>query len=122
MVMPRENVHSWLDTKLNHILSVINKRRKGYVRCPSFLSDPAAPSAGPVAPATVSSLRGPARLSMLLAADRQDGVEAGEMSAALTTEPLPTEPLPTEPLPTEPLPTEALTTETLPTEALTTVA
>lgn len=44
-----------------------------------------APSAGPDAPAADSSANGPARLSMLLAADRQDGVEAGEITVALTT-------------------------------------
>lgn len=37
------------------------------------------------AAAAASSVRGPARLSMLLAADRHDGVDAGEMTAALTT-------------------------------------
>lgn len=52
---------------------------------PSFLSAPVAPSAGPDAPDAVSSANGPARLSMLLAADRQDGVEAGEITVALTT-------------------------------------
>lgn len=49
---------------------------------------PVAPSATPEAPApaaAASSVSGPARLSMLLAADRQDGVEAGEMTEALTT-------------------------------------
>lgn len=51
---------------------------------------PAAPSATPEVPeeaaaAATSSVRGPARLSMLLAADRQEGVEAGEMTEALTT-------------------------------------
>lgn len=50
---------------------------------------PEAPSATPEAPealaAAASSVSGPARLSMLLAADRQDGVEAGEMTEALTT-------------------------------------
>jgi len=56
-----------------------------YLLSPSFLSDPVAPSAGPEAPGTASSARGPARLSMLLAADRQEGVEAGEMTEALTT-------------------------------------
>lgn len=51
-------------------------------------SPPAAPSAtpeDPAAAAAASSVSGPARLSMLLAADRQDGVEAGEMTEALTT-------------------------------------
>lgn len=55
---------------------------------PSLRSLPEAPSATPDAPAAAaaaSSVRGPARLSMLLAADRQDGVEAGEMTEALTT-------------------------------------
>lgn len=47
---------------------------------PSFLSEPVAPSAGPVAPATVMSLRGAARLSMLLAADRHEGEGDGEMT------------------------------------------
>lgn len=56
-----------------------------YSLSPSFLSDPVAPSAGPEAPGTASSARGPARLSMLLAADRQEGVDAGEMTEALTT-------------------------------------
>lgn len=61
-----------------------------YVLSPSFLSDPDAPSAGPVAPPTVMSLRGVVRLSMLLAADRQDGDGEGEMTTppaapALTT-------------------------------------
>lgn len=51
-----------------------------YVLSPSFLSDPDAPSAGPVAPPTVMSLRGVVRLSMLLAADRQDGDGEGEMT------------------------------------------
>lgn len=56
---------------------------------PSLRSDPVAPSATPDVPAAeaaaASSVKGPARLSMLLAADRQDGVEAGEMTEALTT-------------------------------------
>lgn len=61
-----------------------------YILSPSFLSDPDAPSAVPVAPATVMSLRGVVRLSMLLAADRQDGDGEGEMTTpavapALTT-------------------------------------
>lgn len=47
---------------------------------PSFLSDPDAPSAGPVAPPTLMSPRGVVRLSMLLAADRQDGDGEGEMT------------------------------------------
>lgn len=68
----------------------VNKRCKyvglnAFSLSPSFLSVPAAPSAGPDAPAAESSASGPARLSMLLAADRQDGVEAGEITAALTT-------------------------------------
>lgn len=49
---------------------------------------PVAPSAtpeDPAAAAAASSVSGPARLSILLAADRQDGVEAGEMTEALTT-------------------------------------
>ena len=50
---------------------------------PSFLSDPQAPSAGPVAPPTVRSPRDVARLSMLLAADRQAGVEVGETTVAV---------------------------------------
>lgn len=56
---------------------------------PSLRSAPAAPSATPEVPAeeaaAASSASGPARLSMLLAADRHDGVEAGEMTEALTT-------------------------------------
>lgn len=55
---------------------------------PSLRSVPVAPSATPevpVAAAAASSVSGPARLSILLAADRQDGVEAGEMTEALTT-------------------------------------
>ncbi len=56
-----------------------------YSLSPSFLSDAVAPSAGPEAPGTASSVRGPARLSMLLAADRQDGVDVGEMTVELTT-------------------------------------
>lgn len=55
---------------------------------PSLRSVPVAPSATPEDPevvAAASSVSGPARLSMLLAADRQDGVEAGEMTEALTT-------------------------------------
>lgn len=54
---------------------------------PSLRSDPVAPSATPDVPAAAAanSVRGPAKLSMLLAADRQDGVEAGEMTEALTT-------------------------------------
>lgn len=51
-----------------------------YVHSPSFLSDPDAPSAGPVAPPTVMSPRGVDRLSMLLAADKQDGEGEGEMT------------------------------------------
>ena len=51
-----------------------------YVLSPSFLSDPDAPSAGPVAPPTLMSPRGVERLSMLLAADRQDGEGEGEMT------------------------------------------
>lgn len=35
--------------------------------------------------ADASSVSGPAKLSMLLAADRQEGVEAGEITEALTT-------------------------------------
>lgn len=50
------------------------------VPSPSFLSDPDAPSAGPVAPPAVMSARGVVRLSMLLAADRQDGDGEGEMT------------------------------------------
>lgn len=56
-----------------------------YSLSPSFLSDAVAPSAGPEAPGTTSSVRGPARLSMLLAADRQEGVDVGEMTVVLTT-------------------------------------
>lgn len=55
---------------------------------PSLRSVPVAPSATPDVPAAAaaeSSVSGPARLSMLLAADRQDGVEAGEMTEELTT-------------------------------------
>lgn len=55
---------------------------------PSLRSVPVAPSAtpeDPVAAAAARSVRGPARLSMLLAAERQEGVEAGEMTEALTT-------------------------------------
>lgn len=52
-------------------------------------SEPVAPSATPEEPAeaaaAASSVSGPARLSMLLAADRQDGVEAGLTTEALTT-------------------------------------
>ena len=66
-----------------HALTAIN------LLSPSLRSVPVAPSAtleGPAAAAeAASSVRGPARLSMLLAADRQDGVEAGEMTEALTT-------------------------------------
>lgn len=49
---------------------------------------PVAPSATPEDPAAAAAVRsvsGPARLSILLAADRQDGVEAGEITEALTT-------------------------------------
>ncbi|KAF3850615.1 hypothetical protein F7725_012387 [Dissostichus mawsoni] len=53
---------------------------------PSLRSVPEAPSATPEDPeAEASSARGPDRLSMLLAADRQEGVEAGEMTEAETT-------------------------------------
>ena len=59
---------------------------------PSLRSEPEAPSATPEAPlppeapaAPARSPSGPDRLSMLLAADRQEGVEAGEMTEALTT-------------------------------------
>lgn len=59
------------------------------VLSPSLRSAPVAPSATPEDPGTTaeaaSSVSGPARLSMLLAADRQDGVEAGDMTEALTT-------------------------------------
>lgn len=50
------------------------------VPSPSFRSDPDVPSTGPVAPPTVMSPRGAVRLSMLLAADRQDGDGEGEMT------------------------------------------
>lgn len=52
---------------------------------PSFLSVPAAPSPVFDAPPTASSASGPVRLSILLAAERQDGVDAGEIREALTT-------------------------------------
>lgn len=51
-----------------------------YVLPASFLSEPDAPSAMPVAPAAVMSPRGVVRLSMLLAAERQDGDGDGEMT------------------------------------------
>lgn len=51
-----------------------------FILSPSFLSDPVAPSAVPEAPPTVMSLRIVFRLSMLLAADRQDGDGVGEMT------------------------------------------
>lgn len=54
------------------------------VPSPSFLSDTDGTSTDPVAPPTVRSPRGVVRLSMLLAADRQDGDGDGEM----TTPPL----------------------------------
>lgn len=50
------------------------------VPSPSFLSDTDVTSADPVAPPTVRSTRGVVRLSMLLAADMQDGDGDGEMS------------------------------------------
>lgn len=56
-----------------------------YLPSPSFLSAPAAPSPVLDAPPTASSAKGPVRLSMLLAADRQEGVDAGEIREALTT-------------------------------------
>lgn len=52
---------------------------------PSFLSVPAAPSPAFDGPPTASSASGPVRLSILLAAERQDGVDAGEIREALTT-------------------------------------
>jgi hypothetical protein len=52
---------------------------------PSFLSAPAAPSPALEAPPTARSVNGPVRLSMLLAAERQEGVDAGEIREALTT-------------------------------------
>jgi len=55
---------------------------KLYILSPSFLSDPDAPSAGPVAPPTVRSLRDVVRLSRLLAADRQEGDGDGETPPA----------------------------------------
>lgn len=52
-----------------------------FVLSASFLSEPHAPSAVPAAPPTAMSPRGAVRLSMLLAADRQeDGDGEGEMT------------------------------------------
>lgn len=51
-----------------------------HVLSPSFLSDPDVLSTVPLEPATVMSQRGVVRLSMLLAADRQEGDGEGEMT------------------------------------------
>lgn len=48
----------------------------------SFLSEPDAPSATLETPAPAMSLRGAVRLSMLLAADKQEGDGEGEMTTA----------------------------------------
>lgn len=72
-----------------NLFSVKFDRMASNILSPSLRSEPVAPSATPEEPAepaaAASSVSGPAKLSMLLAADRQDGVDAGEMTEALTT-------------------------------------
>lgn len=58
---------------------------------PSFRSEHEAPSAAPAAPPpAVMSARGVVRLSMLLAADRQEGDGEGEMTTPPAAPPLTT--------------------------------
>ncbi len=80
----------WIKATQHHQCSPIPKqitpsRFFCFSPSPSLRSVPEAPSAGPAAPPQAPSLRGPARLSMLEAAERQEGVEAGDMRAALST-------------------------------------
>lgn len=70
----------WTRLMLSNLESFWEWLQLVYVLSPSFRSDPDAPSATPVAPAAAMSPRGALRLSMLLAADRQDGDGDGEMT------------------------------------------